>query len=268
MKIKFIIILLCLFTFNFGNTQIKELKGVIIANGDLEGIHVLNKTSKLNVTTNEHGVFNIVAKIQDTILFSSVQYEKKIIVISQSNFERELFTVTMKDRINKLDEVVVGKVLTGDLNSDIRNSDAKRDINFYDLGIPGYTGPPKTLRERALFDADGGKWVSDISSNGLGAGGAINFNKLLNKISGRTKKLKRNVDIERRSNLLKTIREQLTESFFSINTLDEKYRTDFFYFCSNDKDFLKRCGGSEIESLEFLREKLKEYKLLIENNKD
>lgn len=255
MKIKYIIILLSWFAFNLGYSQNKELKGVIIANDDLEGIHVLNKTSKVNATTNALGVFNILAKIQDTILFSSVQYEKKIIVISQSDFERELFTVSMKDRVNELDEVIVGKVLTGNLESDIDNSEAKRDINFYDLGIPGYTGKPLTIRERALFDADHGT---------IFTGSGINVHKLLNKVSGRTKKLKKNLDIERRSNLLKTVREQLTETFFSVNTLDEKHRVDFFYFCVEDTDFLKRCGDSEIESLQFLGEKLTDYKKIID----
>ncbi len=264
---KSLVILLSLISFNFGISQSKELKGIIIASGDVEGIHIINKTSRKNTTSNNYGVFDIEVKLNDTLLFSSVQYEKKTVIISSKDIQNELFTITLKDRINELDEVIIGEVLTGNLGSDVANSKAKQSINFYDVGIPGYKGPKKTYRERDLFDADGGSWINDLSSNGLGAGGGLNLNKLLNKISGRTKKLKRNLNIERKSNLLKTVREQLTNTLFELYPLDVRHHAEFFFFCSEDEDFLTRCAGTELETLKFLEEKLKQYKTQI-NYKD
>lgn len=59
--------------------------------------------------------------------------------------------VHLIENINVLDEVFVGKVLTGDLSIDIKNSDLKRPIDFYDVGIPRYTGIPKAQCERRVL---------------------------------------------------------------------------------------------------------------------
>jgi len=101
MKINYIIISLSLLIFNLGNSQVKELNGEIIANEDLEGVHVLNTTSKTHSTTNQFGAFTILAKAQDTILFSSVQYKRKIVVVTNLDFEKELFTVSLIYRAQK-----------------------------------------------------------------------------------------------------------------------------------------------------------------------
>ncbi|AXT20695.1 hypothetical protein D7030_12050 [Flavobacteriaceae bacterium AU392] len=248
--------------------QTTQIKGIVFGNSSLEGIHVINKSSKTYATTNAEGVFTISAKALDTIQVSSILYETKTIIVSFEDFKNKRINVYLNEAINQLNEVLVGKILTGNLNSDIANSDAERPLDFYDLGIPGYTGPKKTLAERELFDADGGGWISDVSTNGLGAGGALNLNKILNAVSGRTKKLKRNVDLERRTNLINRIKEELSEIFFNTNALDKKHRTDFFYFCSEDKDFLRRCGSNDFEALKFLQEKLIIYKNNLASNKD
>lgn len=242
---------------NFLNSQTVDLKGTVFGNGSVEGIHIINKTSKTYATTNAYGVFVIPTKALDTIQISSIKYELKTIVITFENIKNKKVNVYLDEAINQLNEVLVGKILTGNLNSDIANSDAERPLDFYDFGLPGYTGKQLTQAERKLHDADHGTIYT-----GLG----VNLNKLLNKISGRTKKLKRNVDLERRTNLISKIKEEFSEAFFNLNTLDEKYHTDFFYFCSEDVDFLRRCGNSDFETLKFLEEKLTAYKLVLNKN--
>ena len=154
-----------------------ELSGQIISNGELEGIHVINKTSYRYTTTNQNGRFSIEAKLSDSLYFSSIQYLPKIIVVSANQIKSKSITVTLSESINALDEVMIGTILTGDLDSDISNSDAERPIDFYDLGIPGYTGPRMNLAERRLFEADAGPLII-----GLG----LNFSKLLNMMSRNT----------------------------------------------------------------------------------
>jgi hypothetical protein len=66
------------------------------------------------------------------------------------------FSVQLIEKVNQLDQVIIGKLLTGSLESDVQNSDSKTDINFYDLGIPGSTKLPMTQNERKLHDADAG----------------------------------------------------------------------------------------------------------------
>jgi len=230
-----------------------ELSGKIISNGELEGIHVINKTSYRYTTTDENGLFTIVGKLSDSLYFSSIQNIPKTIVLNAQHISSKSITVSLSESINALDEVMIGTVLTGDLNSDITNSEADRPIDFYDLGIPGYTGPRLNLAERRLFEADAGPLVI-----GLG----LNFSKLLNKISGRTKMLKKHVKLGDDKQTIQRIKDIVGPLFFTTNALEEDRRMEFYYFCADAPDFLQRCRGrSEVEILQFLDDKLKDFKI-------
>lgn len=240
-------------------SQTIEITGSVIANGDVENIHIINSSSNKFTTTNNLGVFKIPVKYKDTLTLTSVRYKTKTVIISRKTIGDKTITVYLEENINELDEVIVGKVLTGDLGSDIQNSDFKRDINFYDLGLPGYTGKPLTQSERRLAEADGGKFVS------VGLGFGVNLHKILNTISGRTKMLKERVRLEHNTELMNSIKDRLSKDFFSMYPLEEKHIKEFFYFCSDDENFEMRCRGkSDFDIFEFLKEK---YEVYIENLK-
>lgn len=229
-----------------------KLSGKIISNGELEGIHVINKTSYRYTTTDQNGMFSIEGKLSDSLYFSSIQTIPKTIVLTPKQISSKSITVSLSESINALDEVVVGNILTGDLNSDISNSDAKRPIDFYDLGIPGYTGPRLNLAERRLFEADAGSLFT-----GLG----LNVSKLLNMMSGRTKMLKEHVKLDNDKQTIQRIKEVVGPVFFTTNDLKEDKRMEFYYFCADDPDFQQRCRGkSDLEISLFLEEKLRAFK--------
>jgi len=230
-----------------------ELSGQIISSGELEGIHVINKTSYRYTTTDENGRFSIAGKLADSLYFSSIQYMPKIIVLTAQQIKNKSITVSLSESINALDEVVFGTILTGDLNSDITNSEADRPIDFYDLGIPGYTGPRMNLAERRLFEADDGPLVI-----GLG----VNFSKLLNMISGRTKMLKKQLKLDNDKQTIQRIKDVVGPLFFKTNALKEEKRMEFYYFCADAPDFQERCKGrSDVEIFQFLEGKLKAFKI-------
>ena len=230
-----------------------ELSGQIISSGELEGIHVINKTSYRYTTTDENGRFSIAGKLADSLYFSSIQYMPKIIVLTAQQIKNKSITVSLSESINALDEVVVGTILTGDLNSDITNSEAERPIDFYDLGIPGYTGPRMNLAERRLFEADDGPLVI-----GLG----VNFSKLLNMISGRTKMLKKQLKLDNDKQTIQRIKDVVGPLFFKTNALKEEKRMEFYYFCADAPDFQEGCKGrSDVEIFQFLEGKLKAFKI-------
>lgn len=227
--------------------QTVELTGEIIADQDMEGIHIINKTANRFTTTNALGKFRITARYRDTILVSSVQYKQTEVLVTYQNIQNRTISIYLEEQVNVLDQVVVGKILTGDLESDIKNSDAERPIDFYDLGLPGYTGRPKTKSERRLFTATTG-------------GGIVPLFPIINAITGRTKMLKQRIFLERKTILTNAIKARLDDDFFSVYPIEEKYRQEFWFFCSEDKDFEKRCKGkSDIEIFEFLIEKRLEF---------
>lgn len=247
-----LVALLFIFTLQ---AQRKEIKGQLVASDDVEGIHILNKTAAKFAISNEKGGFVILAKALDTLVISSLKYENKEVVVTRSNEETETLSITLVEKINALNKVIVGSQLTGSLQSDLKNSDAKTEINFYDLGIPGNVKLPLTQNERKLHDADAGSWGY------VGLGFGVNFHKLLNKISGRTKKLKAIVELDDRDKCINRLRTNYESIIFEKDSLAENLRNEYFLFSQEDENFLSLCEeNNEIKLLEYLQQKLKAYR--------
>lgn len=256
-SLKFFIGLVFLFSFQSIASQSVEIKGQVSSRASIENIHVINKTAQIFTTTNVLGEFTMIVKLNDTIMFSSIQHIPKRVVIDKNVVSSKVLAVTLQEQINQLDEIVVGKVLTDDLQSDIGNVETNAPINFYDVGIPGYKGKPATQSERRLHEA--GEFKPKMLLGLLGGG--IPLNPILNGISGRTKELKERVRLETNAALLRDIKARLSQRFFSVYKLDKGKHADFFYFCEEDKNFRARCEGkTNIEIFEFLKEKLTAYK--------
>ncbi|MDY2587007.1 hypothetical protein [Winogradskyella aquimaris] len=251
-------LLICLLTICFSfllQAQRKEIKGKLIANDDVEGLHILNKTASKFTISDHKGEFIILGRTADTLLISSLIYENKEVIISTEHEQSGTINIDLEEKVSALDKVVVGKILTGSLESDLENSDAKTEINFYDLGIPGNTKLPLTQNEKKLHDADGGSWGS------LGLGFGVNFHKLLNKISGRTKKLKNIVELDNRDECINRLKIDFESIIFENDTLSKNLRNEYFLFAQEDENFLNLCKqDNDIKLLEFLQQKLKAYR--------
>lgn len=255
-KTLFFIILI--FPCFFINAQSVEIQGRVKSDVDVENIHVINKTAQVFTITSKDGNFNITAKLNDTLVFSSILYNSKEVIISKEIILNKAILVLLDDKINTLDEVLVGKVLSGNLMSDIKNIDGKPLINFYDVGIPGYTGKPATQSERRLSEASDFK--PKLGGSLGGAGGSVSFIPIINAITGRTKMLKNRVRIEEKEELMQRIKGRLSKDFFASNPLDADLRLDFFYFCADDVNFIKYCKNqTDFKILIFLRMKYRQY---------
>jgi len=105
------------------------LKGEITNSGDNEGIHVFNKTFHKYTITNQDGKFEISARVNDTIVFSAVQYQLKEVIISEHTLHEPLF-ILLTTEVNELDEVFIGYELTRDLNTDSQHIKTIKPIEF------------------------------------------------------------------------------------------------------------------------------------------
>ena len=135
--------LLFLLVFNIASSQQINLHGKVINDFDIEGIHILNKTSKYNTVTNEFGEFAIRVQVLDTIMFSSVKYEIKELIITDGIYNKKSINIKLKELVNELDEVLIGNTLTGNLSTDLKNIKVDETFNFDDVGIPGFKGIPQ-----------------------------------------------------------------------------------------------------------------------------
>ena len=247
MKINSNLLIILFGCFGVSFAQNTVLLGTVTGEDSVENIHVINRTQNINTTTSAKGTFKIEAKENDTLIFKSLNYKLVKFKLSKQDIVEKAITVNLMLNINVLPEAQIGFSLSGNLTDDVSNSNAKPGINFYDLGIPGYTGKQKTKRERILYEATSG-------------GGILALNPIINAITGRTKRLKKHIALEENTMLMNRVKDKLSEVFFKANPLDEAYRTEFFYFCAEDKNFKARCSTNDFETLLFLKEKYIEYK--------
>jgi hypothetical protein len=241
------------------NAQEVEINGKIIVDddNDIEGIHIINITANKFTITGVNGTFIIPAKRNDTILVSGIKYKFKEVIVNDLIVQGKQMTIYLEENIYQLDEVLIGKFLTGDIRTDILNTKIKDEINFYDVGIPGFTGKPLTQSERKLFEADHGKMFSVFQNSLIG----INIHKILNRISGRTKKLKQIVRIEAIEDCMNKAESEFSDAIFGELIIEDNLKQDFFYYASDDPKFLEICKSNySMEMYEFLVEKLINYK--------
>ena len=240
----FICLLICLSS--FAQDQI-QLKGKVEASGEVEGIHIINKSLLKFSITDSDGSFEIPAKINDTILFSGIRYLVVSKIVDESNIKMG-WIVKLDEKINELDEVVLGDNLTGYLDTDVENSDIKSSVNFYNLGIPGYTGKQKTQSERRLYEATSGS-------------GLVPLNPILNAISGRTKKLKSHISIERKELCAKSLESKFGVLLFEEFPLKTHQKREFMLTLIDDTNFNSMCGiWDDLKNYEFFRETLISFK--------
>src|SRR5699024_12129418 len=72
-----------------------DIKGRVIANEEnLSEIHVLNTSSNKGVLTDRNGYFEIPVALNDILLFSSIQFEKKEVKIY------EIGRASCRERVN------------------------------------------------------------------------------------------------------------------------------------------------------------------------
>ena len=143
MKNGYLLLGLFLLVFNIASSQQIDLEGKVTNAFDIEGIHILNKTSKYNTVTNEFGEFVIRIQVQDTIIFSSIKYQIKELIITEDIYHKKKININLNELVNELDEVLIGNTLTGDLFTDLKNIKVEETFNFDNVGIPGFKGEPE-----------------------------------------------------------------------------------------------------------------------------
>lgn len=105
---------------SYAQQESMTLKGIIYSeNKKISDIHVINLQNYYGTVSNDDGEFKIIVKPNDTLLFSSIEYELKKIRITEFNIKSNNLTVVLIPSINQLAEVFVG--LTGNLAFDIKN---------------------------------------------------------------------------------------------------------------------------------------------------
>lgn len=183
----------------------KELQGKVTVNSVLiEGVNITNTSNQKTTVSDKGGMFQLVVKEGDVLVFSAVNLEILRKKINKQDLILDLIQIQMSLKSDELKEVIVTQ---------------HPEINAVSLGISPEGMKHYTAAERKIYTAN--------------SGGGIDG--LLNKISGRTAMLKKELVVEKKEGLLLKI-ELLFENKYYIETLKipADYIKGFQYYCIED----------------------------------
>lgn len=233
--------------------EVKVIKGVLVADStDIVSIHVLNKSLGRFTITNEEGAFAIRARVNDTLVFSAVQFRKEELIITPAIYNQGFVKVKLVLKVNELEEVTLRPHnLSGDLSKDLQQVDQEKIVTGVSLGLPNQYVKERTQTERRIYEARTGS-------------GIIPLNPILNAISGRTKRLKQQLKLERKAAQQLSVMNSFERRVYSETfNIPDEYIEGFIIYCSLDQDFERiRQRSDQLAMLEYLQTKSKEYNQL------
>lgn len=231
----------------------KKIEGKVYSkDGDVAATHVQNITTQRATITDVNGFFAIPANLNDTLVFSAVQFKKKQIVITTEILNQPTLYVPLEDALNQLDEVIVTPYnLTGDITKDLNIIKIEPVVTTSTLGLPNAYVIPISKAERELYAATANPFMS--------------FDPLINAITGRTKMLKNRVKRNAKYARTQRVRAFYADSLIvSDLKIPELKIADFMYFCEVDSSFSTVVDThNHLKIWEFMRKKSLIYR---ENN--
>lgn len=228
----------------------KTLEGKVYSeDGDVAATHVLNTTTKKAAITDINGYFSIAVSLNDTLVFSAVQYKRKEVVVHAGILESSFLSVPLEESNIALDEVIVMPYnLTGELGRDMNNMDVEPVVSASSLGLPNAHVRIPTQAERSLYAAT--------------ANPIMSFDPLINAITGRTKMLKKRVARDIKYNKSQQLRTQFADSLFVLQLKIPLGKIDdFLYFCEVDANFNTIVDSQDLFAIwEFIKQKSVVYR--------
>jgi hypothetical protein len=234
-----LVLLLFLFQFCVGQTNTaKEILGQIVAQStSIVGVNIINNATQVGTVSDENGRFAIEVKQGDVLVFSAVNLEALRYRITAEDMELKSIQIKMIAKEVELKEVIVNE-----------NS----GINAESMGIIPYGQKKYTAAERKLYGATSGP--VDI---------------LLNKISGRTEMLKKEVNIEKKEVLFRKMEYLFSEDYYTerlkIPLEDIK---GFQLYCVEDTEFAVSLNTkNKTMSMFLITDLARKYLIILQNEK-
>jgi len=246
----------------FANSQVlrNNIKGRVFNDSiSVENVHVINKNIKLGVATNKSGKFIIPVALNDTLIFSSVQFSQKLVVVTQDDLKNNLQTIELFPHTIQLDKVVLfSHKMIGNLAIDGSKFKSKfyensNYLNFkgidFDMLLGGDAYKTSEINRKVLSS----KTNSDIVSGGDILGLIKYLKGNADKIFKKASKEQQQVMLNQIINTTNTIRQDLKDDFF-INTLklSSGKINDFLYFAIDEKKANLYNSNKKIEIITYL----------------
>lgn len=132
-------VFLAMLTLGYGQ-EITKLKGTIVNGSNdepLENVNIVNLNQVVGTSTDEEGVFEIKAQVNDTLHLSYLGFKSIRIRVTNDWFKFGKTTIKLTELVLALEEVVVFQSkLTGFLEVDIKQIPIRSNNRFSVSGLP------------------------------------------------------------------------------------------------------------------------------------
>ena len=150
---KFLTLSFCLIcTFIYSQDSKNRVTGKVESESSktsLQNVHVLNLSKVVGTITDEEGVFEINASVNDTLYFSYIGYKPLKIIVTNDliKYEDNDLTFNLTELALALEEVIITPYrLTGYLEIDVKNAPINSSPRYRIIGLPnlGYEAGRRT----------------------------------------------------------------------------------------------------------------------------
>lgn len=192
------------------------IKGkIIVETNDNDGITIVNISNKTNTISGSGGYFKIKAKVNDTIIFSAIHLVAKKHIITKKDFGKDLLFIKLEIYNRHIKEIMI-------TNSDF--------ITPESLGLVPKGQKQYTPAERRV------KTAGDWSGTGID-GALLSLDPIFNAISGRTKQLKAELEVERKEFLQSKINANFDSEFITNQLhIPEEYVEGYIFYIVEDAE--------------------------------
>ena len=246
----------CLFLFIFivcfyGNAQEAVLLNGKIKSTDssLEKIHIINLSLEKGTITNEDGEFQILARENDSLFISSVQYQNKNLVVNERMIAAKNVIVELQPAINELAEVIIDDIeLSGYLANDL-NKISIRDVEKkYEL--------QNNLNEFIKKDRELNPYEKPV------AGGGVRLDLIAGAVIDKLSKNKQQTQNYTPKELANKSLAIVGREFFREDLkLQENEICNFLYFCTEDFRFKKLViNNNAFVLIEYFQSRIEDFK--------
>lgn len=235
---------ICNFSFSQSNYRTWIRGKVLYRDSNVISANVINNTSQEATITNKDGEFEIKVKLNDRLLFSSVQYQIRSLIINKDILQKSRIVIDVNEKVTQLDEVVVGP----------ENTEKFLDLKEEEFKKIDYSFDKSTKIENQILR-------SGRFNNGINF---INLYKAIAKSSSNEDKDLIKLSYKP-SNLL---REVYDDSFFILNLgIPKENISEFLFFCDEkfpSKFLFKK--SNEFQLIDFLVKQSERFRKTLKRN--
>ncbi|MDO1500948.1 carboxypeptidase-like regulatory domain-containing protein [Winogradskyella maritima] len=234
------------------NDEPTKVRGTIIStttNGPLVDVNIVNLNQVIGTITNDEGIFEIRAQVNDTLHLSFLGYKSVKVRVTNDWIKFGNTEIAMTESALALEEVVVNQLkLTGYLEVDMANVPIRSNNRFRISGLPnqGYEGGQTNVVNKvlgAIFNP------ADLLYN--------MFGKKPNEMR-KLKKMKQ--DDEIRNQLASRFDREMLTVLLQV----DKYDLDEIVSqCNYSRDFIR--SANDLQMLDAISQCYEEYKVLNRN---